>query len=116
MKRLTILFALFITLLSGCSDDSTTNQASSSSANNTSSAPTAANQGVVKRATHAGGYSYVQVEKNGKEMWIAGPTANIKRGQTVSWTGASLMKNFTSKTMRKTFEEILFVQKLEVVN
>lgn len=113
MKQLSIIFLSVITLFmaSACSDEGSSTSQSATSAG----IPAGHQGGVVKRSTHAGGYTYVQVDMNGKDVWVAGPSANIQRGQTVSWTNASLMKNFTSSTLRRTFDEILFIQKFETV-
>jgi hypothetical protein len=75
--------------------------------------PTPGNGKVVK-AMHAGGYTYMQVENDGKEFWIASTMMNVKRNDMVSWTDAAVMKNFTSSTLRKTFDEILFVSKASI--
>jgi len=70
--------------------------------------------GKVIKAMHAGGYTYMQVETDGKEKWIAATMMNVKRNDTVSWTDAAVMTNFTSSTLRKTFDEILFVSKASI--
>ena len=56
----------------------------------------------------------MQVETDGKEKWIAATMMNVKRHDTVSWTDAAVMTNFTSSTLRKTFDEILFVSKASI--
>ncbi len=70
--------------------------------------------GKVLKAMHAGGYTYMQVEIDGKEVWIASTMMNVKRDDRVSWTDAAVMKNFTSSTLRRTFDEILFVSKASI--
>ncbi|MEH6628815.1 MAG: GW dipeptide domain-containing protein [Motiliproteus sp.] len=66
------------------------------------------NQGEVVATEESGGYTYMQVNTQAGEKWLAVPTTAVKVGDTVSWNGASAMHNFTSKTLNKTFEEILF--------
>lgn len=73
-------------------------------------------QAKVLKVTHAAGYTYLEVDMNGKTTWVAASPANVKTGDTVAWSGGAVMHNFTSKSMRKTFEEIIFVNTVSVVN
>jgi guanyl-specific ribonuclease Sa len=70
--------------------------------------------GKVIKAMHAGGYTYMQIEKDGKEFWIASTMLNVKRDDYVRWADAAVMKNFSSSTLHKTFDEILFVTNAEL--
>lgn len=70
--------------------------------------------GKVIKAMHAGGYTYMQLEKDGKEFWIAATMMNVKRDDYVHWADAAVMKNFTSSTLHRTFDEILFVTNVEM--
>ncbi|HEC18703.1 MAG TPA: hypothetical protein ENI97_05110 [Gammaproteobacteria bacterium] len=73
-------------------------------------------QGVVKQMLHASGYTYMQVDTgDGKPVWIAATMLRVKPEQKVQWTDAAMMRNFTSKTLHRTFEEILFVSNASVV-
>lgn len=60
-------------------------------------------------------YTYLRIEpaaagaeksKNG--IWAAVATADVKVGQSVSVVGAQRMENFTSSTLKRTFEVIYF--------
>jgi len=81
-------------------------------------APTAASpanaamsKGVAANVIHSGGYTYVEVSEKGKSTWIAGGQSPIKPGQEIYWGDAAVMNNFTSKSLDRTFPEILFVAK-----
>jgi len=63
---------------------------------------------------HGGGYTYMQIENSSKKFWIASTMINVKRDDIVTWTDASLMKDFKSSTLRRTFDEILFVTSASV--
>lgn len=76
----------------------------------TSAAPT----GTVLEVTHAAGYSYIKVDRDGEEMWLAGNQLQVSEGQTVAWSGGALMQNFASPTLGRTFEQILFADGLRV--
>lgn len=117
-------------LLTGCSDDKATTEAPKATATAPASqtAPAAdphaglnvplqlaSNQGRVLNSQTAGGYTYAEVEQNGRTFWIAGPQSEVKQGDIVSWGQASIMRNFTSKSLSRTFDEIYFVASYEPV-
>lgn len=64
--------------------------------------------GVVKSVTTAGGYTYLEVQQGDATIWIAAPETKIEVGQTVSWSGGMVMRNFTAKSLDRTFEQIVF--------
>jgi hypothetical protein len=70
--------------------------------------------GKVVKAMHAAGYTYMQIEKDGREFWIASTMLNVKKNDHVRWADAAVMKNFTSSTLHRTFDEILFVTNAEL--
>ena len=72
-------------------------------------------QGTAAQVLSGGGYTYIQVEVEGDELWLAGPMAEVSEGQTVSWSGGTTMVGFTSNTLERTFDEILFVEQISVV-
>lgn len=74
------------------------------------------NSGKVLSAQNAAGYSYLEVETHVGTRWVAAPQAAIEPGQTVTWSGASPMRNFTSKALNKTFDEILFAGRVQVID
>lgn len=133
MKQRDFLFVLgLIVALSACSGDKPSQEQASTQAQqpaqtqaNTQPAPAANRQasndpyqlpknGKVIKAMHAGGYTYMQIEKDGKEFWIAATMMNVKRNDYVRWADAAVMKNFSSSTLHKTFDEILFVTNAEL--
>ncbi len=74
--------------------------------------PTAENSteiaGKVTETMDSGGYTYVAVEKDGRQTWIAVPLVKVTVGQEVSFIPGIVMHNFTSKTLGRTFETIIF--------
>ncbi len=64
--------------------------------------------GKVVETMNSGGYTYVCIEKNGKKTWVAVPMTEIKVGQQVTFQPGTEMGNFTSKTLNRTFENIVF--------
>jgi hypothetical protein len=57
---------------------------------------------------NGGGYTYVSIEKNGKKTWVAVPMTEVKVGQEITFQPGTEMGNFTSKTLKRTFENIIF--------
>lgn len=72
-------------------------------------APPAALKGKVAETMDASGYTYVRLDDgSGKEMWAAVPKTDLKVGEEITLQGGSVMENFNSKTLNKTFEKIVF--------
>ncbi len=73
-----------------------------------------AKTGVVQETMNSGGYTYARVSAGDVDIWLAGPETVVSKGQTISWTGGMVMKGFTSKTLSRTFDQILFVNAIQV--
>ncbi|MBF0272024.1 MAG: hypothetical protein HQL98_08185 [Magnetococcales bacterium] len=73
----------------------------------------APSKGKAHAVLNAGGYTYVQIG-NATGLWLAGPTARVKEGDTLIWAQGTPMKNFTNKTLNRTFDEIVFLGRLQV--
>lgn len=68
------------------------------------------NSGKVLQVLQGGGYTYAEVASaSGQPVWIAGSQINIKAGDTLEWGAYNVMRNFTARSLGRTFEEILFV-------
>ncbi len=70
--------------------------------------------GKVLEALKGGGYTYLKVEENKNEFWIAGPQILVKVGTTVSFSEQMWMKDFKSKALDRTFERIMFVGNIKI--
>jgi hypothetical protein len=64
--------------------------------------------GKVLETMDSGGYTYVKIDTEGKNVWVAVPKMKVEVGQDVSFTPGMEMSNFTSKTLNRTFESIIF--------
>lgn len=67
----------------------------------------------VKKVLQAGGYTYLQVDREGAP-WLATPTVTLREGDKVTWGQGTIMKNFPSKPLNRTFEEVVFVGNLKI--
>lgn len=64
--------------------------------------------GKVVDSANGGGYTYVCLESNGQKTWAAVPAAKVEIGQEVELQPGTVMNNFASKTLGRTFEKIVF--------
>ena len=70
--------------------------------------------GTVAETMTSGGYVYVRLEED--NTWVASTPVAVSVGDKVAYTGGAVMNNFTSNTLNRSFEYILFASKLEVIN
>ncbi len=77
------------------------------------SAIVGANSGKVLSVQQAGGYTYIEVESDGRVRWLASSPVQIAAGEEVRWGESAVMRNFTSKSLGRTFDELLFVSALQ---
>jgi hypothetical protein len=64
--------------------------------------------GKVLETFNSGGYTYILVDSNLGKKWVAAAETPVSVGDDVSIPGGQAMKNFHSKTLDRTFEEIIF--------
>ena len=65
--------------------------------------------GKVLETMNSGGYSYVLLEKkDGKKIWVAVGETSIKTGDKISFKPGMEMANFESKSLKRTFDSIIF--------
>ncbi|MDK1023870.1 MAG: hypothetical protein QGD92_06515 [Gammaproteobacteria bacterium] len=125
-----VLFVSILLLLAGCSNEetvntSTTDDTVSQVANGTPAtrppitAPKrqASIQGLVVSVQNAANYSYLEIKTaDDNLLWLAAPETPVHVNDTVSWQRGSLMRNFTSSALGRTFPEIYFVTAVQVEN
>ena len=66
-------------------------------------------RGIVAESMNAAGYSFIRLDENGSSIWLAAPETRIEVGQSIEWQGGTLMRNFTSRSLNRKFDEITFV-------
>ena len=71
--------------------------------------------GTVLEAIPAAGYVYLHVKGADGDEWLAATAVDVKPGAKVRWNDGMVMKNFTSKTLKRTFPAVRFVEVLEPV-
>jgi hypothetical protein len=65
---------------------------------------------VVKEVIQTNNYTYLLVEENDADKWLAVSQMEANKGETYYYTGGFEMKNFESKELGKTFESVYFLQ------
>ena len=71
-------------------------------------------QGEVVSVEQAGAYTYLEVkEQTEKTFWVAVSSADVKVGDYVRFQKELVTKNFKSKTLNRTFEELMFASDLQ---
>jgi hypothetical protein len=68
----------------------------------------AVTKGTVVETMDSGGYTYLCIESGGQKKWAAIPKAEVKVGQQVELRPGMVMQQFTSKTLKRTFDTIIF--------
>ena len=69
---------------------------------------TTVHQAKIKEKLNSGGYTYMKVTDAKHTYWIAMTQRNVKVGDTINFSEQGWMKNFHSKTLNRTFANILF--------
>ena len=64
--------------------------------------------GKVVETMDSGGYTYVQIENKDGKTWVAVPQTKVVKGQKISFAPGAEMQNFESKTLKRTFDKIIF--------
>ena len=64
--------------------------------------------GKVVETMNAGGYTYILIEKNGKQTWVAIPMAQVTVGQEITLQPGAEMQDFSSPSLKRTFKSIIF--------
>lgn len=64
--------------------------------------------GTVLTTMNSGGYTYIEVQTAAGKPWIAIPESNVKVGEEIGYYEGMVMQNFHSKTLDRTFAEIIF--------
>ena len=73
----------------------------------------AAFSGKVMEKQDVSTYTYVRLDNGaGKQIWAAVPQTQVEIGEEVALKGGTVMTNFNSKTLNRTFESIIFASGL----
>jgi len=105
--RLLILMVLGIAMMTSCN---TENKQQTASNNNASS-----HHFEVAEVLQSSGYTYLFVKEKGQEYWIAVGKMDARVGDDFYYESGLEMQDFKSKELDRTFDKILFVDKISTV-
>lgn len=111
LNKSLLITALVASLLGACSkvESPAAPQQQASTAAPAQSQAMRANEGRVISSINVAGYTYIEAENNGQTIWLAGTPIKVSAGDMISWGQGSVMSNFHSKSLDRTFERIIFV-------
>lgn len=70
--------------------------------------------GTVAETMDGGRYTYMKVDTASGPQWIAATQMKVSVGDAVTVNGGTTMKNFTSPTLDRTFDSIIFAESVQV--
>jgi hypothetical protein len=70
--------------------------------------------GKVKDVINVAQYTYLEVIQGQQSRWLAGPTVEVKKGDTVHFDDGVEMKDFHSNSLDRTFPSVFFVNTIVV--
>lgn len=106
MKILIYVFLSMIFLFVSCSNDENNTD---DSKNNSDQTGLNVHSGKVVEKMDGSGYSFIQINENDKNYWIAVTQMDIEEGDMIYFSKFMEMRDFRSKSLDKTFTSILFV-------
>lgn len=107
-----VAVAMLVALVAGCKND--VKKAEDTGAATPAVQADAGLSGKVAETMDASGYTYVLVDNGTEQIWVAGPQTAVKVGDEVYIPEGSAMPNFESKTLGRTFEQIIFASAIMV--
>jgi hypothetical protein len=114
MKAFSALLALFISTVAfsadpGASANPHAGMKPSSMASRDANLPQSAKVLTVIKAPP---YNYIEASQGKNTIWLATTTIAVKKGDVIRFDEGMVMNDFYSKSLKRTFPSILFVNKL----
>ena len=70
----------------------------------------------VAETFNAGNYTYLKLDEDGKEVWLASQPIKVSAGEKVEYIGGIPMKDFHSRSLNRTFESIRLITRIKVLD
>lgn len=64
--------------------------------------------GVVIESMNSVGYTYLLIDSGAGKTWVAIPESTVAKGEKITYKPGMVMKNFSSNTLNRTFDSIIF--------
>ncbi len=71
-------------------------------------------KGKVVTALNTSGYTYIEVDENGKKLWVAAMKVDVKPGDEVVFPDSPPVENFQSKSLNRTFDRLILAPAIQV--
>ncbi len=120
MKNLMLISAMILLVAAaGCGDNKMEEQAAPAADPTTehhAAAPAADDnvwRGTVAETMDAATYTYVLLDMDGQQQWVAGPQTEVAVGDKVMMQAGMAMADFTSQALERTFDVVYFVGGIE---
>lgn len=72
-------------------------------------------EATVVSATNTLSYTFIEVERDGKPLWLASDVVELKPGNRISFDEGFIMMNFFSNDLQRSFPNMTFVEKVKVI-
>ena len=72
------------------------------------------NTGKVLETMDASIYTYMKVSTDKEPVWLAVSKTTVAKGNTISYPDGAVMPNFNSPSLNRTFDKIIFLDKIKV--
>lgn len=72
-------------------------------------------EGSVVSTIATAGYTYIEINRDGKTQWLAADVIELKPGERIRFDEAALMMNFHSSSLQRDFASVLFVNEVKTV-
>lgn len=69
--------------------------------------------GTVLEAEDSNNYTYLLIERDGAQQWLAAPRLRVAPGNTLRYAPGRTIANFHSKKLRRTYPSVTFVPRAE---
>ncbi len=74
--------------------------------------PVVQHSGTVLETIDATPYVYIHAKSESGEQWLAAPATTLAKGAAIAWPDGLVMSNYHSKTLDRTFDQVLFVNQV----
>ena len=112
MKTIFTLLALALVAVTGTAGAASQ---SDTSVTHLAAASKFPNKGKVLEVIDASMYTYLQVATDKGSIWLAASKTTVAKGSTIGYGNGAVMTNFYSKSLNRTFDTIIFLDKVEVL-
>ena len=72
-------------------------------------------RGKVLEAINSNSYTYIHLQMTDNDIWLASPRLELNPGQNVGFPEGTMMTNFYSRKLKRTFDRVIFVRAVEIL-